>query len=331
MTAAATARAAGGGGAARAGAMLGVLLLAAPRRAAAWRRDELRELRALRAARVGTSYWYGEGELVSLRTGRVLAAAEALEVCRDDARHSNATAMAVLCRKLSVFRDPASGEVLVRRDGVGLAVSAQPALRVTAALDGGAPGAALRVRARAHARAPALEATCAHGGRARTPHGRVLLLSPALHAPPAEPAAERAEPAVALNVRAPLGLTFSTGGNAGARAAAAPALRELERYAYWRARGRVLGTCTKLGPAPHWAGGARAGPCLLSLRCVRLRRWRALPRTLRRFVDAELPGWRHAPRRLEGEPAPRRWAAWRGAARAAPDGPRPPGPAAGGG
>ena len=98
----------------------------------AWSRDDFGALTRLRAARLGTSVWYGTGTLVSLGAGRVVAHVDALEICRTDGARSNRTRSTLLVRKLFVFRDPASGEVLEHNGA--LAILATPCQEVTVKL-----------------------------------------------------------------------------------------------------------------------------------------------------------------------------------------------------
>jgi hypothetical protein len=267
-----------------------------------WTRDDFSALRSLRAAPFGTSYWHGTGSLVALGPGRVVARVDTLEVVRVDRRSSNSTTHTVLARKLFIYRDPATGEVIEQPGGRGLAILATPCQEVAA--DWREADGALRVRARATAGQPPLVATAFDGGVRRGAHGRRLELSVALPIVQSARAA-RADSPVGLRVRAPLGLTFAMGGGGGgsggpAGGGSGARVREVERYCYWRQpwSRQVRRSYTRVGDGPAWSV---PGPHLLQLRSARCRAAWALPRSLRALLREELLTWWRAPASLEAE------------------------------
>lgn len=267
----------------------------------AWSRRDFGALTELRAARWGTSFWHGTGTLVALGAGRVVAHVDVLEVCRTDRSRSNGTSSTLLVRKLFVYRDPASGEVLEHRGA--LALSATPCQEVTVALR--EPEGTLGISARTSAAQPPLGATSADGGVRRSSADRFVELSvplPVSAAARAAAAVARKESPVGLRVRAPLGLTFETGGRgaAASRPAAGARAREVESYVYWREplTRRVKRAYTRIGAGPSWS---LPGPHLLQVRSARSPSFLALPRHLRALVREELPGWRRAPAALGAE------------------------------
>lgn len=265
-----------------------------------WSREDFGALAQLRAARRGTSFWHGSGTLVALAAGRVVAHVDVLEVCRTDLSRSNDTSSTLLVRKLFVYRDPASGEVLEHRGA--LAILATPCQEVTVTLreDEGT----LDIGARTSASQPALSASSANGGMRRSSADRFVELNVPLPASAsaraAAAAAARRESPIGLRVRAPLGLTFQTGGAAPPPPAAGARTREVESYVYWREplTRRVKRAYTRVGAGPAWS---TPGSHMLQLRSARTRWFHGIPRHMRAFVREELPAWRRAPAALDAE------------------------------
>jgi len=247
--------------------LAGLAFMASPAPAGAQGFD-LRSFNAFVDARTGTGepvYWYSVGTLRAFPSGELLANVEGYDTSLSDRPDPLTPLARQFSRKIYIYRDAETNEVLRERNGLAVTPVAYPYQFITYALNG-----------------DRLQTFVEQGAGARV---------------------QRIGPGDTMQVRtigdayvftAPLFLDFPGAGGASRYQA-------FENYDFFiQAPGGASNpnqlSWVRYGDAPPWAGG---GPAIMHLVTWRIDAYDDVPRTLRDYIETDAPLWRAPPEDID--------------------------------
>jgi hypothetical protein len=208
-------------------------------------------------------YWYSTGTMRAYPSGELLATMEGFDTARSFRPERNQPLVHQYSRKIYIFRDTVSGEVIRERGGVKAEPIAYPYQFITYELKGDI--VATMVEQGSGARVQRI-------GPGSSMTARWLGNTAAFSAP------------LFLDFPIPAGGRYTAWENYDFFVQTARGVREPHQLSWVR-----------YGPAPTWAGGV---PTIMHLTTWRIERYEDLPATMRTYIDVDAPLWKAPPRDL---------------------------------